>query len=866
MTNRSFLLSVLFILILVTRFTFTAYGEASNPLHAGDAVRFDFKFDYSQGFKSLRLCIEDLGKTFPQKYTGGAGFLKELDELEKELPEVVRAFDSPDTSGFYRIDEFIRRFTVFKRKALTANPLVKGTPILFVVRKQYKPDHHNTATIFQTGEVDTENFAGGGAMKLIDFADNGKVKTLIDSPYGIIRDPEVSFDAKKIVFSMRRDISDDYHIYEINSDGTGLKQLTCAPGVSDIDPFYLPDNSIAFSSSREPKYSMFNKHIMVNLFKMEGDGANIHQIGKSTLFEGHGSLMPDGRILYDRWEHVDRNFGDAQGLWTVYPDGTNHALYWGNNTNSPGGVIDARCIPETHTAICIFSSCHDRPWGALAIIDRRYGLDGREPVVRTWPPDAIDIVGKGDWDAFTVVNPKYEDPFPLSDRYFLCSRTTGEEEQMGIYLIDVFGNEILLHTEKPGCFDPMPLIPRPRPLSIPSRRNYKNDDGHLYVVNVYNGTHMEGVKRGDVKYLRVIESPEKQNWNYNPWSGQDTGWPAMNWDDFCNKQILGIVPVEEDGSAYFSIPSDTFVYFQLLDDNGMMIQSMRSGTIVQSGETTGCLGCHDNRRTTSPPAKTKMPLSLEKEPNTMQGWYGEPRFFNYIREVQPVFDRHCIRCHDYGKPAGEKLNLAGDRTLTFNVSYEELWIKKIINVIGAGPAEIQQAYTWGSHTSKLIDVILQGHNGIVLDKESFDRLVTWIDLNAPYYPVYSTAYPDNLAGRSPLDNDRLQRLTELTGVPFANLARRDRQTDPHINFDRPEMSLCLSNIKDRNSPAFLEALSIIRAGQNNLNERPRADMDGFIPCEADRLRQEKYEIRRQIELRNREAILNGEKVYDTCVK
>ncbi|MFA7003041.1 MAG: hypothetical protein WC429_03290, partial [Verrucomicrobiia bacterium] len=201
--------------------------------------------------------------------------------------------------------------------------------------------------MFQTGEINTSKFEGGSALKTIDFAKGGEVKTLIESADGVVRDPEMHFGGTKIIFSMRKNIQDDYHIYECNADGSGLRQLTFASGVTDIDPLYLPDGSIAFSSTREPKYCMCNRHIMANLFRMDADGANIHQIGKSTLFEGHGALMPDGRILYDRWEYVDRNFGSAQGLWTVNPDGTSHAVYWGNNTMSPGAVLDARVIPGT---------------------------------------------------------------------------------------------------------------------------------------------------------------------------------------------------------------------------------------------------------------------------------------------------------------------------------------------------------------------------------------------------------------------------------------------------------------------------------------------------------------------------------------
>lgn len=206
-----------------------------------------------------------------------------------------------------------------------AKEQLAGKQILYIEREQYAPDHHNTATIFQKGEINENSFCPGGAMRIYDI-NTGNTTTLIELENGVIRDPELSFDGKKIIFSMRKNKDDYYHIYEINIDGSELKQLTFAEGVSDIDPLYLPDGGIVFSSTRQPKYCMCNRHIMCNLYRMEADGANITQIGISTLFEGHSTLLNDGRILYDRWEYVDRNFGDAQGLWTVNPDGTKHAI------------------------------------------------------------------------------------------------------------------------------------------------------------------------------------------------------------------------------------------------------------------------------------------------------------------------------------------------------------------------------------------------------------------------------------------------------------------------------------------------------------------------------------------------------------
>ncbi|MBN1417359.1 MAG: PD40 domain-containing protein [Planctomycetes bacterium] len=736
--------------------------------------------------------------------------------------------------------------------------------ILFVVRPQYRSDHHNTATMFQTGEINAASFQGGSAIKTIDIAGGGAARILLSVPEGIARDPETRFDGAKILFSMRRNRDDDYHIYEMDADGSNLVQLTFGSRLSDIDPAYLPDGRIVFASTREPKYCMCNRHIMGNLFVMDGDGSNIQQIGHSTLHEGHPSVMPDGRIIYDRWEYVDRNFGDAQGLWIVNPDGTNHAIYWGNNTNSPGAVLDPRPIPGTQRLIATFSSCHDRPWGALAIIDPSLGLDGRPPVIRTWPADAIRLVGEGNYDTFTRVNPKYEDPYPIDETRFLCSRMVGRGEEMGIFLIDLSGGETLLHAEAPGCFDPMPLAPRARPARIPARIDLAKGTGRFYVEDVYIGTGMEAVERGSVKALRVVESPEKRFWTAPAWDG-GTGQqaPGMAWDDFNNKRILGTVPVESDGSAYFAVPADTFLYFQLLDERGRMIQSMRSGTIARPGETTGCIGCHENRRS-APPNRART-LAVRRGPRDLAPWYGSARLFRYTAEVQPVFDRHCVSCHDYGKDAGRTLNLAGDLGVVFNASYVELRLKKYVRVVGAGPFQIQPPKSWGSHASPLARVVLDGHgkpeidDRVRLDPEGVDRILTWIDINAPYYPDYAGgAFRDNRFGRSPLADAELARLRELTGVDVANPGAMTQ-----ASFTRPAISPCLAKLGGPGSPAYDEALALIRAGAQRLAANPRPDMPDFRLVSPVEIEQERlYDARLDQEEGMRGAIIDGTKRFD----
>jgi hypothetical protein len=807
---------------------------------------------------SLRRTIQDLMTTFGERYPHGAQFLARLDKAEARL----RADAEREVGA---------EFAALQREALLANPLVSGQPILYVVRPQYRSSYHAIDTLFHTGEANTRDFEGGGALKLIDFAKGGTTRTLLDVPQGLARDPEVHFTGKKIVFALRRHAGEDWHLWEIHADGTGLRQLTSAPGVCDFDPLYLPDDTILFSSTREPKYNQCSQDIAANLHRMDSDGANIHQIDRNNLFNNQASLLDDGRILYARWEYVDRNFGDAHGLWTTTPDGANHSLFWGNNTAVPGAAYTARQIPGTDRVLCIFGPHHDHLWGALAIVDRQRGVEGRSGVLRTWPPQAASHIRTGggfDCDNGLETKLKYADPYPLSEKYFLCARMTGRGSEMGIFLLDLFGNELLLHVEGRGCYDPMPLQSRVRPPVLPARRDFASTEGSLYVQDVYQGTHMQGVARGTVKSLRVVEAPEKRTWSAGKWMGQGYTAPGMNWHSLENKRILGTVPVEADGSAYFAVPAERFVYFQLLDAEGMMIHSMRSGAMVQPGERTGCIGCHDHRLASPAPAPATPPLALQRPPSKLNGWHGPPRLFGFTAEVQPVLNRHCLGCHDFGKEGAQKLVLAPDRDLTFNAAYIELWRKQYVQCVGAGPAEIQPAYAWGSHPSKLVQVLRAGHHKVKLSPEEFDRIVTWVDLNAPYYPTYNCAHPESVSGRCPLTRPQLARLCELVGPP---LVWRDEGSPFNsfgsspgvlVSFDRPALSPCLANLKDHTDPKYREALALIRAGGEMLALHPEADRPGFIPCREDQRREAKYAQRRRIEQRNRQAIQSGNKVYD----
>ena len=781
--------------------------------------------------KARMLCLQNAISDLTDNF--GAEFTSQIQEYKPALKQLINLQSA----------DWDTKFDKLQRDILLKNPLLTRQPIVFTTRRQFKRDHHNTATLFQNGEINTGSFVPSGKMKTLDLK-TGEVKTLIETKHGIVRDPDISFDGKRILFSMRKNIRDEFHIYEMTLASGKIRQVTKGAGVADIDPIYLPSGEIVFSGTREPKYCMCNIHVMANLFKVNADGSNLQQLGKSTLFEGHSALLPDGRIIYDRWEYVDRNFGDAQGLWTVNPDGTNHAIYYGNNTPSPGGVINPMPIPGTRFMLALLSSCHDRPWGSLAIIDRERAIDGKAAILRTWPSWAKKLVkdpGKANraWDTFVKVRPRYEDPYPLNAKYFLVSREmTPNSEKMGIFLLDIFGNETLVHFEEPGCYDPMAICARKKPTAIPDMRDLSKKEGYFYIQNVYQGTHMRGVKKGSAKYLRIIESPEKRTWTKPAWNGQGVLRPAMNWHDFSSKKIIGIVPVEADGSCYFKVPANTFLFFQLLDENMMMIQTMRSGTMVQPGEIGSCVGCHEDRRTTPLTKHSATMLALKKELAT-PAYSGPNRALCYRRDVQPIFTKHCASCHDFGKPAGKRLILAGDQNPYFNASYIDMWRtwktrNPIIKPIGAGPAEILQPYTWGAHRSILAKVIMgthKSHAKINMPINQARQVITWLDMNAPYYPVYSSAYENNLVGRCPLNDNEMKTLGNIVGINFfePNKFRgHNRKIGPMISFDRPELSPCLQKL-DKKSKQYKQALALIKLGKKRLEQTPRADMENFQP-------------------------------------
>ena len=882
-----------------------------------------------EDFEGLITKIEDFMVQYSEEeYPDGEVLLDAVNAMRRRLERIAKIGDTSEL-----LEKWIEDMEGLEDRINASNPALGSGFMIFTVHYQYKTDHHNTHNMFPAynGEIsDKTNFTPGGAVKIMNLR-TGEVTTLLEDPDGLYRDLDVSYDSDRILLSYRENRDSVYNIveYTLSDDRLSVvstKQLTSLSTADDMDPMYMPSGNIVFSSTRDPKYVMCNRHIAANIYRMESDGANIVKITSSTLFERPTDVLPDGRILYDRWEYNDRDFGSAQGLWTVYEDGTKQDTYYGNNSPT-GAVIDAKAIPGTQKVLAVLTSTHDVSWGALAVIDRSLGVDGQDAVEMTWPASVKSAIGEpGDSiniDAYVKLGVKYEDPQPLDENYFLVSRTIpGRNNKMGIYLVDVYGNETLLYEDDSdmSAFDATIIQPREEEMVTSERRNYNDDVGTFFVQDVYQGTHMEGVERGEVKTLRIVESVDKKYISQSAqWGAQGQQNPGVNWHSFEVKRVIGEVPVYEDGSAYFEVPQDTFVYFQLLDKDGRMIQSMRSGTLVQSGETTGCVGCHEDRKTTpststgydtpialkanikvidnpeytegsdlpktiavnTPDVPQKRELLFEMGEDILTDWdCTDLPTMNFLTEVQPIFTKNCLQCHGYEKKEAN-LSLVPDKDVIFNAAYINLWVDRnisgvpfenLLGAIGAGDTTFYNAKDWGSYNSPLIKMIYEdeAHASRLTDAEK-RRIAEWVDLNATYYGDYDSNYSYNNGGRSPLTYAERQQIGDTRQFNFSSFNLNSLNSA--IYFDNPELSPIL---KGKTGEAYDKALALIEEGLKRLRTNPDTDWKGLtsVPgnpllginsykqCEMNAWRTEKVALYDAMEAANRAAIVNGTKLYD----
>ncbi|MDP6635422.1 MAG: hypothetical protein QGG42_11015 [Phycisphaerae bacterium] len=727
------------------------------PLH-----RTGFLPPGSVNVAALGMAIKDVTAEFGPRYSKGSRYLKQLAELEKNESDAQEG-------GPEQLQVLHDESVALRRNAMLDHPLLKFDKLLFVKRLTDTSGH-----IYEDhygGKV-----MGGNLCILSPVAPDGKVTEIAPQlTGGRFGRFDLSFDAKRIVFTYKKDDKSNFRIYEIGVDGKGLRQLSFdAPdesrgdmlygcksgrlgvGYDDIDPCYLPSGKIMFASTRTQRVVFCLGTSVTTLHVMDADGKNLHSISEGPITEIDPCVMDDGRVIYMRWEYVDKGFGNVQSLWSMHPDGSHTEHVYKNNVVLPGGMVDPRSVPGSGKIVTIATAHCGLSVGPVVLLDTRKTRRGAEAMTNITPEIALPGMF---WHRRTTRYGYFKEPYPLSEKLFIVAHSTSknmtEPKGYGLYVLDAWGNRVELYRDpETSCFQPVPLRARRKPTEIPSvvgaraklAQLDKTKDrklATLFMQDVYRG--MGGIKRGRVKYLRIMEAMAL------PWKSAlrsrqqgdaaDLQASAVSFmGDVHLKKVFGVVPVEEDGSAYFTVPARKNLYFQALDADYMELQRMRTFVNMIPGEKRSCVGCHELRRE-APVAGKGSPLALKHKPSRITPQPGDtaPRMVHYPRDIQPIFDKHCIKCHSGANPKGD-LDLSGELTRLWNRSYENLVNKELISFlygcIGEANVPAEMPLTFGSHRSKLVDRIRNKPCKSNLTREEFIRIVTWIDANAPYYGTH----------------------------------------------------------------------------------------------------------------------------------
>ena len=685
----------------------------------------------------------------------------------------------------------------------------------------------------------TQGFKKGGQLCLGTLLKDGTVKheVLLEKPEGVICYPNLSWDAKTLVFSMRDNFeTDSYYLYMMDMATRQVRQITFplmkngkSLPVADCEPTFLPDGRIVFTSTRDVHISDCWYRAGGNIYTCDADGGNMRRLTSDQLMTSNPGLLEDGRIVFTRWEYNDRSALYIHPLIAMNPDGTAQTEYYGNNSMFPAAIIHARGIPGSPKAIAVIAGHHSIYKGKLGLIDRSKGIQagkgiefvntklngdlGREAAdfIRPEPPDPSRPYHDFKIDIFGQFGPQYSHPYAFDEENYLCSFCPEGylplfgpfNPPLGVYYMKPDGTrELLACDDWQSTGQAVPVMTRTPPPVRASVINKHANNGVYTMQDVYYGPGLAGIARGTAKKLRVIALEYRVcRMGYGQNGGEcETGLCqtpiSLNSGSWDVKHVLGEVDIEADGSCNFEVPARTPVYFQVLDAKGYTIQTMRSWTTLQNGERFSCIGCHEDkmdagtadgyaRKTTialAKPVQKLQPFAGKEHPLVKrlasQSWrdsaenylgVNAPRpidpnapvdGFSFVQEIQPIFDRHCVSCHNAEKINESKISLTGEAARP-----------ETVKLIGAGQVDPKRSYThsyvaittsgnpdknpwmtWlkprsravmlppyhtGSCKSKVMNHFESSHYGVKVSENEKRTFACWLDLLIPFCGSYT---------------------------------------------------------------------------------------------------------------------------------
>ena len=582
--------------------------------------------------------------------------------------------------------------------------------------------------------------------------------------------PELNWEGTRIAFAATRGKDERfvwndetvYHIFSCALDGSDLRQLTEGPW-NEFDPCWLPNGRLVFTSERRGGYvrcSGDRKVPTFTLHTMFEDGTDIVRLSHHETNEWHPSVNNDGMIVYTRWDYVDRGHTQAEAAWTCFPDGRDPRELNGNTRlhfrTSPCVEMNVRQIPGSGKYVATAAPHHGWASGSLVLVDPSVPDDGEMSSIRRITPEQ-PMPESESYSARNMGSGAYASAWPLNEKYFLCVYngfangfySVSESRRYGVALVDVFGNKIMLYTHPTiSCVDPMPIRARKRPPVLPHQTldgRPAQADGkrpaplavrpktaEIGLVNVYD-TRVPFPSNTVITALRV--------WQVFPRTTPIMNRPSLGAEPHqTGRQCLGTVPVEADGSAYFTAPVDVPLFFQALRADGCAVQNMRSDTYLHPGERLFCSGCHEPKENVRRTARKTLPQAMRRAPSAIQPGPDGAAPFNYVRLVQPVLDAKCVSCHGEKRaPKAPDLRLGDWRKN--RRGYATSWM----NLVGRTAhfatrtrnfAFMEPAYTqpgaWLAMAAPLRKMLDAGHHGVKLTPEERARLILWMDSNGQY--------------------------------------------------------------------------------------------------------------------------------------
>ncbi len=675
-------------------------------------------------------------------------------------------------------------------------------PLLFAKRHSYEGIHiYDTFYKWPGG--------GGGGLYILENPSaprsDWKVRALIDETTpgtlgtGVYTHPDISLDAGKVIFCYKNSADACTAIYEINIDGTGLHQITdpsglagnyhgVKSGIHDLSPTYLPDGRIVFLSTRPRGLVPCANEGVSILHVMNGDGSDIHPISVNSETEFDPMILPDGRIIFGRWEYIDKTALTVQSLWTVNPDGTNETALFGNNMTFPEAILDPRPVPGSRLIAATLAKHNAPPRGSVVMIDPVIGKNDPKAIFNFEHPD----------------NPTYDmgescEPYPLSEDLMLYSGRLPGESRNSILMINRAGKRIKLLSDTNICLH-APMLVKPRTARVmPTLADRTKTRGAFYVQDVYQG--LNGIKRGEAKWLRVVEEASRVSSSPggNPYNQT---FPISAALAFSPKIYHGIIPISDDGSIYFDAPSGRILFFQVLDKDKRLIQSMRTFIQAAPGVTRACIGCHEPKSNAPEAVIFTKTDALNNEQSVLKPESWGTGYMDYPSMIQPIWDKHCISCHGGKSDFAGRLDLTGGWTEHFNISYENLVDRRetqlvpylidgidCMNGTALYSVPLFKPRSFGSATAPLAKVIASGHQGWIKGMTDVERdlVMAWIDSNGLYYGTWD--YTPVTSVRSWPDTSN--RLSAVMKKANCTACHAPPMTSDWFNLQTPEFSRIL---------------------------------------------------------------------------